>query len=733
MTAQQRCNFAARNKKVTIMNTKYTIKNFRVFDENGVTVDIKPITILTGCNSSGKSSIVKSMVLLDTYLDKIHQDYIEGRKLYLNRYFLDFSQTETSSLGNFLRVVHKGASKELIDYSFNIYSPLQGDEIIVNFTFGIDTSLKIREGYLYSFSISNKNGDCIFSMTDSEAMDDKSIPQSCNLNLLKDGFLSFVYGQNLISHYRHYESLNEIYSSSTEKEIAKYGRMTKEEVVQYGISIEQEKELYCNRFGNDSLKKIINWSNNFSNKTAFENRCDFVTGSSYLRRFEIKDIDVIRMSERYNTLFYTSLLKYVYDDTKEKFRDHMYSLVNSKLDELNLEFALEKIVKAFEESNFNLFGEFYNHLESLFLMEESSLIEEKNGEFYEDPFKYSELEMCINNPKRFSRAINFKFVYEVLANLDFSLCQEDNGLYLISFSPYRTFPTLSHKVFAMFRDYVNYMIEDTIGNLLPHSISYIGTSLVNIKRMYALDEKDHFTQMLKSYIDTRREQWNLPVDFDFFRPYEFIDKWIQRAGLGQSIRVVADKEGLGVTLRLHKSEDDETGELLAEQGYGVTQFLMLLLRIETAIMKNKYGKVTFDDELYLGENRALYPNHIDYAETTISIEEPEVHLHPKMQSMLAEILVDAYTNYNVHFIIETHSEYIIRKLQLLVANKEVKNSDISLLYVYDEKDRPGYEPQVKKIGIRKDGMLNGTFGEGFFDEADMLSMFLLTAQGGEDE
>ena len=68
-----------------------------------------------------------------------------------------------------------------------------------------------------------------------------------------------------------------------------------------------------------------------------------------------------------------------------------------------------------------------------------------------------------------------------------------------------------------------------------------------------------------------------------------------------------------------------------------------------------------------------------------------------------------------------------------VANKQVNNSDISIIYVYDEKDRPGYEPQVKKIGIRKDGMLNGNFGEGFFDEADMLSMFLLTAGGNEDE
>ena len=108
-------------------------------------------------------------------------------------------------------------------------------------------------------------------------------------------------------------------------------------------------------------------------------------------------------------------------------------------------------------------------------------------------------------------------------------------------------------------------------------------------------------------------------------------------------------------------------------------------------------------------------------------------MHPKLQSMLAEIIVDAYTKHNIHFIIETHSEYIIRKLQLLVANKSLPNSDISILYVYDNDYKPGYEPQVKKIGIRKDGMLNGNFGEGFFDEADMLSMFLLTAQGGEDE
>jgi len=171
---------------------------------------------------------------------------------------------------------------------------------------------------------------------------------------------------------------------------------------------------------------------------------------------------------------------------------------------------------------------------------------------------------------------------------------------------------------------------------------------------------------------------------------------------------------------------------LAEQGYGITQLFVVLLRIETSIMSSETYYVAKDDD-YLGY---LY-NLPDEEKTlvrkaaTLAIEEPEVHQHPKFQSMLAEIFVDAYKNYNVHFIIETHSEYIVRKLQLLVAKHIVDREDISILYVYNTDDKPLYEPQVKQIKIRKDGMLDGTFGEGFFEEADMLTMLLLTA-GKED-
>ena len=74
------------------MKTNLTIKNFRVFDENGVSVELNPITILTGCNSSGKSSIVKAILLLDEYLKQIQKAIVNGDKIELNKYKIDFTK-----------------------------------------------------------------------------------------------------------------------------------------------------------------------------------------------------------------------------------------------------------------------------------------------------------------------------------------------------------------------------------------------------------------------------------------------------------------------------------------------------------------------------------------------------------------------------------------------------------------------------------------------------------------
>lgn len=45
------------------MQTSYQLQNFRSFEDTG-SIELAPITVLCGANSSGKSSILKSILLV---------------------------------------------------------------------------------------------------------------------------------------------------------------------------------------------------------------------------------------------------------------------------------------------------------------------------------------------------------------------------------------------------------------------------------------------------------------------------------------------------------------------------------------------------------------------------------------------------------------------------------------------------------------------------------------------
>ncbi len=96
------------------------------------------------------------------------------------------------------------------------------------------------------------------------------------------------------------------------------------------------------------------------------------------------------------------------------------------------------------------------------------------------------------------------------------------------------------------------------------------------------------------------------------------------------------------------------------------------------------------------------------------------------------MFVDAYQKGKIHFIIETHSEYLIRRLQLLVAGvdvdaeKKLDKNDVSIAYIYTKEEaEKENQPRVKNISIFENGYLSGTFGKGFFDEATKLSRKLM--------
>ena len=66
---------------------------------------------------------------------------------------------------------------------------------------------------------------------------------------------------------------------------------------------------------------------------------------------------------------------------------------------------------------------------------------------------------------------------------------------------------------------------------------------------------------------------------------------------------------------------------------------------------------------------------------TVLMEQPEIHLHPAVQSGLADLILRVAEVRNVQIIVESHSEHLLRRLQRRVAEEEVSAEDVKLYFV----------------------------------------------------
>ena len=89
------------------------------------------------------------------------------------------------------------------------------------------------------------------------------------------------------------------------------------------------------------------------------------------------------------------------------------------------------------------------------------------------------------------------------------------------------------------------------------------------------------------------------------------------------------------------------------------------------------------------------PGHI------VIVEEPESHLHPLAQSILAELFSQVSRERGVQFIVETHSEHLFRRLQTLIAKKEANPSDSALYFV----EREGKAASLRALEIDDAGRI----------------------------
>ena len=132
---------------------------------------------------------------------------------------------------------------------------------------------------------------------------------------------------------------------------------------------------------------------------------------------------------------------------------------------------------------------------------------------------------------------------------------------------------------------------------------------------------------------------------------EQIPKWLQRLDLIDSYRlnpITGSEKDYEFLVRKYKGGPEVR---LTDVGFGVSQVLPVLVLC-----------------YYVPEGSILI------------LEQPEAHLHPKVQSELADLLIEVVKNRKLQIILESHSEHLLIRLMRRIAEEQISADDTAFYF-----------------------------------------------------
>ncbi|MGG1314062.1 AAA family ATPase [Cohnella laeviribosi] len=102
--------------------------------------------------------------------------------------------------------------------------------------------------------------------------------------------------------------------------------------------------------------------------------------------------------------------------------------------------------------------------------------------------------------------------------------------------------------------------------------------------------------------------------------------------------------------------------------------------------------------------------------TTLLIENPEAHLHPKGQSIIGKLMALAAMG-GVQILVETHSDHVLNGIRLVIHGGQVNPEQVSINYFTRREIQGKMIHYIENLKIDKNGRID-SWPEGFFDEWD---------------
>lgn len=230
----------------------------------------------------------------------------------------------------------------------------------------------------------------------------------------------------------------------------------------------------------------------------------------------------------------------------------------------------------------------------------------------------------------------------------------------------------------------NALTEEFLG------VRYIAPLRTSTQRYYRyqdinIDELDHQGENIGMFLSNIPKVWK-----------DNLDKWTE----SEFGFVISDQNLAGHTSINIMYTGSTNTDNMSDMGFGYSQFLPIIIQLWS--ISSGYENST---------KKVKTRNYI------LAIEQPELHLHPKLQAELASIFVKSIkladdSSISLKMIIETHSESIISKTSQLIVDGKINNTDIGIHCF--EQNIKSRKSKIKKSNFTEKGTLEN-WPLGFFE------------------
>ena len=171
---------------------------------------------------------------------------------------------------------------------------------------------------------------------------------------------------------------------------------------------------------------------------------------------------------------------------------------------------------------------------------------------------------------------------------------------------------------------------------------------------------------------------------------ERISDWLQKMDLAHSFSLNWTGGTTYYEVRIQKTPASPPVTLV-DMGYGLSQFLPVLVLC-----------------YYAPEG------------STLILEQPGIHLHPMVQSQLADLLIEVVTERNLQILVESHSEHLLTRLQRRIVEEKIAADQTAFYFCRNDEG----VSEIEKLDVDKASGDIKNWPENFFGDVmgDMVAM-----------